>query len=182
MTTKVCGKCKTEKPLDDFHMSRHHSYGRCPRCKACSVRTGEKNSWEAMRHRCKGLRADHKKYYADRGITVCHRWQNSFDAFLADMGTKPTPQHQIDRIDNDGNYEPSNCRWATRSTQERNSRNCKLSHEDIPAMFKMRGHGLPYSRIAAKFGCAPTTVVSILKGKKWKDISLPLMAARQAKS
>lgn len=57
--------------------------------------------------------------YASRGITVCERWLR-FEDFLADMGRKPTPKHTIDRKDNDGNYEPGNCRWATRVQQMHN--------------------------------------------------------------
>ena len=53
---------------------------------------------------------------------MCNRWLHSFQNFLSDMGRKPTPEHSIDRINNDGNYEPSNCRWATRSQQMRNRR------------------------------------------------------------
>jgi hypothetical protein len=80
--------------------------------------TPEYRTWCAMRERCGSKK--HRAYprYGGRGITVCERWQK-FSNFLADMGARP-PGTSIDRIDNNGNYEPGNCRWATAIQQRRN--------------------------------------------------------------
>ncbi|KKL16673.1 hypothetical protein LCGC14_2493230 [marine sediment metagenome] len=78
-----------------------------------------------MIYRCTNLKSKAYKYYGGRGITVCQRWLGSLELFKEDMGERPSPQHSIDRINNDGNYEPSNCKWSTRKEQQNNKRNSK---------------------------------------------------------
>lgn len=91
--------------------------------------TPEYGIWCGMINRCHcPTRSAYAKYGA-RGIYVCDRWRNSFEAFLADMGPRPSPSHSIERKDNDGPYAPGNCVWGTRRQQSRNTRsNIWLTH------------------------------------------------------
>lgn len=79
-------------------------------------------AWINMISRCENPGLPRFPDYGGRGITICSRWRSSFEAFFADMGLRPSPRHSLDRKNNDGNYEPGNCRWATPSEQRNNRR------------------------------------------------------------
>lgn len=84
--------------------------------------TPEYDVWHGMLMRCHNPKKRSFADYGARGIIVCDRWRESFAAFYADMGQRPSPAHTIERRNNDGPYEPSNCYWATRATQNANTR------------------------------------------------------------
>lgn len=110
----------------------------------------EYSTWMGIIKRCTNPRARGYARYGGSGITVCERWRTSFLAFLADMGTKPSHAHTIDRIDNHGNYEPNNCRWATSAQQMRNTRATR--------MLTHNGETLTFAEWARRIGVSPATI------------------------
>lgn len=107
--TKSCGCRQDETKIKEIH---GHGYG-----------SKTYISWSGMIKRCLNSNTSNFKYYGERGIIVCKRWMK-FENFLEDMGERPEGM-SIDRINNDGNYEPSNCRWSTPKQQANNRRNNK---------------------------------------------------------
>lgn len=94
--------------------------------------SAEYRAWQGMITRCTNKASSSYPRYGGRGIKVCERWLNSFADFLADVGKKPGRHYSIDRINNDGNYEPGNVRWTTSSVQSRNtSYTRKITHNGI---------------------------------------------------
>lgn len=117
-----CG-CVNRERSRQFYLKKGHNKSR---------RAVEYNSWDGMHQRCYNPKNKRYPSYGGRGIIVCDRWKGTggFINFIADMGKKPTLKHSLDRIDVNGNYEPSNCRWATNTEQNRNKReNVKFEYE-----------------------------------------------------
>lgn len=124
------------------------NHGHCP----ASGPTPMYQSWAMMISRCTNPNVKRYVDYGARGIRVCDRWM-SFANFLEDMGNRPEGK-TLDRINNDGNYEPGNCRWATRDQQARNTRQSKLTALDVVLLRQMwirSGYGMK-AGVAAAFG------------------------------
>ncbi len=102
---------------NDAVRASHRSHGQTRHGR----QTGEYRSWLGAKRRCFNPKAHNFKYYGGRGITMCDRWKNSFEAFFKDMGPRP-PGTSIDRIDTNGHYEPGNAKWSTPTEQARNRR------------------------------------------------------------
>jgi len=126
---------------------------------AGGARTSEYDSWVSMRQRCTNPNDSAWDRYGARGITVCKRW-DSFEAFLADMGPKPTPKHTIDRLRPAGNYEPGNCRWATKAEQ---------GQENKRPLIPMEYGGVIYPSIAAACRAAGVNKQSVLR-RLWRGV------------
>lgn len=141
---KRCPGCRESKPREDFYVDVSHCDGLSSRCKACTLvkreryrqqnrerlkvqaqadrrSEPERGCWHVMIARCHNPQTKSYARYGARGISVCQRWQDSFEDFLADMGPRPSLEHSLDRYPNQhGNYEPGNVRWATPTEQARN--------------------------------------------------------------
>ena len=81
-------------------------------------------AWSGAKGRCFNPKNKRFPYYGGRGITMCDRWRDDFEAFFSDMGARPSSRHSLDRIDTDGNYSPDNCQWSTLDYQKKNRRVC----------------------------------------------------------
>lgn len=138
------------------------------------IQSTEYQAYASMRARCLNQNNPAFYLYGGRGIKICDSWLESFDNFLRDMGRRPTQHHSLDRIDGDGDYEPSNVRWATATTQSRNRHNSRYWFVD----------GVRYessSEAAAAHGVSDTTIMQwcgrskhqLAKEKCWTELRYP---------
>lgn len=156
--TKSCGCFRSE--VTAKRLTTHGHAGK--------IRGQEYKTWEGMLRRCNCRSSSRYSRYGGRGIKVCERW-SSFENFLSDMGSHPGGEFSIERIDNNGNYEPANCRWATREEQGSNKRN------NIHITF--RGETLTVSQWARRIGMSRKGLLARLV-KAWtieESITTPIL-------
>ena len=127
---KGCHNKYYKKNVERINIQQRKRYAANPKRqkvyqKGYDKKNPERYIWCAMRQRCCNPNNPDYKYYGGRGIKVCDRWLNSFKDFLKDVGKRPSPELTIDRIDNNGNYEPGNVKWSTWKEQNNNQRNRK---------------------------------------------------------
>lgn len=154
--TKSCGCLKKEK------LYIHGASG-----------TPEHQTWLSMRGRCTDHTFKNYPHYGGRGIKVCERWLNSFPSFLEDIGLRPSKNHSLNRVDNNGNYEPGNCQWATNTEQQRNKNNNHL--------ITINGKTKCLTEWCKEYGLRPGTARARIRDYGWPEVKAITTPARSWK-
>jgi hypothetical protein len=138
--------------------------------------TDEYRIWRHMRTRCENKKCPAYACYGGRGITVCEQWLD-FANFIKDMGSRPTKTHTLDRINVNGNYEPSNCRWATMKTQQRNRTNNSIyTYKGVTASLAelCEIHGCKYKTVHMRLSKGATIELALTPGRiPYKSLKQP---------
>jgi len=176
-----CSNKAVCKGYCDKHYRRFKKHGHLEKTKRKGVKgikspkykhglsgTREYESWKAMITRCYNEKSIMYYLYGGRGIKVCESWLGDKGPanFIKDMGPRPKG-FSIDRIDTDGDYEPTNCRWASAKTQARNRRSSKLDESKVEKMRMLHKSGEKVKDIAEKYGVPEITAYFAISGKNW---------------
>ena len=145
--------------------------------------TPEYKTWTSIKTRCFNPKHDRYVDYGGKGITMCQRWRESFEAFLEDLGSKPSPKHTLGRLDHDGHYScgtcdecrtqgwPVNCRWASKTEQNRNRRTTdrsgKLTMERVIDIRQRLQAGASVKEVVEAFGICSSLVGKIRRREVW---------------
>jgi hypothetical protein len=151
--TKSCGCMRWILTASKMTTHGHRKHGRP---------TAEYRTWRGMKTRCLNSADSAFKRYGGRGIKICKRWMNSFHNFLSDMGIRPSTKHSLHRIDNDGNYCPSNCKWATTIEQAKWRRN--------NVWIKVGGKKYILAEAKLIFGVNKTTLADMVRSRRLRGI------------
>lgn len=126
--------------------------------------------WTNMNYRCRNERSSAFPNYGGRGITVCERWRDSFEAFLADMG-EPPPGTTLDRIDNDSGYSPDNCRWTSVEVQSQNRRSNRLNPDLVAEIRRRVASGTRARVVSREMGISEAAISMVVNGHCWKNVA-----------
>ena len=132
-------------------------------------RAPEYEAWKHVKQRCYNPKNRGYKNYGGRGIEMCDRWFWDYSTFLADMGRKPTSLHMLSRVNNDGNYEPSNCIWELRLEQNRNRRSVKMNMAKAREARRLFDNGWCVRDIAKKFRVKMRVIEKITGNLTWRE-------------
>jgi len=159
LTTKSCG-CFAQETIS--LRSRKHGLHKSKIYK----------SWTSMKQRCDNSDTHGYHRYGGRGIRYSAEWK-SFDGFYKDMGSSYIDGYQIDRIDNDGDYEPENCRWSSPMENSQNKENNKLNPEAVKVIkYALKYMDVTQSKIAKLYSISPSLVTAIKQGRAWSNIKI----------
>lgn len=132
--------------------------------------TPEYKTWQQMKERCFNQSGKDYNRYGGRGITVCQDWANSFERFFEHVGWRPENCKSLDRIDNNGHYEPGNVRWATPAEQARNTRTTKFDVDTILVIRSLLAAGRSQKSLATEFCTSQQYISKIARRNVWSDI------------
>ena len=151
LVTAAAGMCAK-------HYQNYKKYGYPEHVRVNITDLEEYEVWCGMVSRCHYGKHKSYKYYGGRGIRVCENWKNSFDRFYEDMGARPSKHHQIDRKDNEGNYEPGNCNWVTSKVNNSHKSNSVVTKEFIESIRSLKDKGMKQEDIIRKTGSSRSSV------------------------
>lgn len=167
-----CGKKRFLFASRSLKSSAHQSCG----CHRTSTEKPEHGIWKGMRSRCSNSNCNDYKFYGAKGVRVCERWDNSFEAFYQDVGPRPSPSHSLDRIDCTKQYEPNNVRWASSIEQKNNtSRTVRVEYEgkEWPISMLARHLGLDPQRLYWRYVYCKDIHLAIERMKSFRPRSAP---------
>ena len=134
--------------------------------------TPEYMTWARMKTRCYNKKTKDYKNYGGRGIIVCDKWKDSFLAFYADMGIKPTNKHTLERVNNDKGYYPENVIWALSHINYQNKRNTKLDIEKVKDIRKLYAREIyTQTELAIKFGISIRAIGYVIHHITWNNVA-----------
>ena len=170
---KDCNNAHKAKGYCQKHYTRLWKYGD-PLFKKTEEhglsKTKEYRVWCGIKARCLNKNNPAYKYYGGRGIKICDEWINAYTTFYKDMGSRPFPDAVIDRIDNNGNYEPGNCRWITQAENMRNTSRGVLNWftvKSIRKLFLQKKYS--YKELSKIYNIQERTIKSVIQNQTWKE-------------